>query len=128
MEFGPKIKGRKNKSIRIDSSQLEAFRKELKGTPEWAEYATATDSEIVRIGLIFARVHMQPDVFLMTLESVNQLVDEAVRNAIGGVALALGGVAQLNPDKSISVTKPASDSVETFKAKPVKPRVTSVVH
>ena len=71
---------------------------------------------------------MQPDVFLMTIESANQLVEEAIRVNIGGVARALGGVAQVNPDKTISVTKPGADSVETIKMNPPKPRIAPVIH
>ena len=128
MELGPKIMGKKNKSIRVDPSQLAAFRKEMKGNPEWSEYASATDSEIVRIGIIFGRLHVQPDVYMMTLESVNTLVAEAIRVNIAEVARALGGVAQMNPDKTISVTRPGADSIETFKAKPPPIRRETVIH
>ena len=128
MKLGPKIRGRKIKSIRVDPSDLALLREELKANPEWAEYGNASESELVRIAVIFARLHIQPDVFMMTLESVNELVEEAIRINIGGVARALGGVAQMNPDKTISVTRPESDSVETFKAIPPKPRPASVIH
>ena len=120
MELGPKIRGRKIKSIRVDPSDLKLLRKELKANKEWAQYAEGSDSEMVRIAVIFARIHIQPDVYVMTLDSVNQLVEEAIRFNIGEVARALGGVAQMNPDKTISVTRPGADSIETFKAKPPK--------
>ena len=120
MELGPKIRGRKIKSIRVDPSDLKLLRKELKANKEWAQYAEGSDSEMVRIAVIFARIHIQPDVYVMTLDSVNQLVEEAIRFNIAEVARALGGVAQMNPDKTISVTRPGADSIETFKAKPPK--------
>ena len=122
MELGPKIMGKKNKSIRVDPSQLAAFREELKDDPEWSSYATATDSELVRVALIFGRLHVLPDVYVLRLADVNHIVGEAVRNAISGVATALGGVAQMNQDNTISVTKPESASIETFQAKPVRPK------
>ena len=127
MELGPKIRGRKIKSIRVDPSDLKLLRKELKASPEWAEYAKASDSELVRLAVIFARIHIKPDVYVLTLDSVNQLVDEAIRVNIGEVAQALGGVAQMNPDKTISVTRPEADSITTFKAKPTTiPRPTMI--
>lgn len=120
MEMGPKIRGRKIKSVRVDPSDLKLLREELKDTKEWAQYAEASDSELVRLGVMFTRVHIRPDVYVMTLDSVNQLVEEAIRFNIAEVARALGGVAQMNPDKTISVTRPGADSIETFKAKPPK--------
>ena len=122
MDLGPKIRGRKIKSIRVDPSDLKLLRKELKANPEWAQYAEASDSEVHRIAVIVARIHIAPDIYVLTLDAINQLVDEAVRNAIGGVALALGGVAQMNPDKTISVTRPGQDTIETLEANPVQPR------
>ena len=122
MELGPKIRGRKTKSIRVDLSDLKLLREELKATKEWKHYAEAADSELMRLGVMFARLHMQPDVYVMTLESVNQLVDEAIRLNIAEVARALGGVAQMNPDKTITVMRPGADSAETFKAKPLPMR------
>ena len=119
MEPGPKIRGRKTKSIRVDPSDLKLLREELKGDPAWAEYAAASDSEIVRLAVMFARLHIQPDMYVMTLETVNTIVDEAVRINIAEVALVLGGVAQMDRDGMISVTRPESDSIKTFKAKPV---------
>ena len=124
----PKIRGRKTKSIRVDLSELKLLREELKDNKEWEQYAEALDSELVRLAVMFARLHMQPDVFVMTLESANQLVDEAIRINIGEVARALGGVAQMNPDKTISVTRPESDSIKTFKAKPVPIKRPTVIH
>ena len=76
-----------------------------------------TDSELVRVALIFGRLHVLPDVYVLRLADVNHIVGEAVRNAISGVATALGGVAQMNQDNTISVTKPESASIETFQAK-----------
>ena len=122
MELGPKIRGIKSKSIRVDPSDLKVLRKELKATKQWAKYAEVSDSELVAIAFIFARIHIAPDVYVLTLDAVNQLVDEAVRLNIAEVARALGGVAQMNPDKTISVSRPEADSIKTFKAKPVAVR------
>ena len=124
----PKIRGRKIKSVRVDPSDLKLLREELLLDPEWAEYAEASDSELVRLTVMFARLHIQPDVFTMTLDAVNQLVSEAIRLNIAEVARALGGVAQMNLDKTINVTRPESDSIKTFKAKPVEPRLAPVLH
>ena len=88
-------------------------------TKEWAHYAEAADSELVRLAVMFARLHLQPDMYMLTLDAVNTLVDEAIRINIGEVASALGGVAQMNPDKTISVTRPEADAIKTFKAKPL---------
>ena len=128
MELGPKIRGRTNKSIRVDPTQLKAFREELKSNKEWAEYAEASDAELHRIALIFARIHIAPDIYVLTLDAVNQLVDSAVRLNIGEVAKALGGVAQLNPNGSITVAKPEGDSLETFDAKPPAIRRPTFLH
>ena len=128
MELGPKIRGRTNKSIRVDPAQLKAFRQELKRNKEWAEYAEASDAELHRIAVIFGRLHVAPDVYVLTLDAVNQLVDDAVRLNIGEVARALGGVAQLNPDKTITVARPEADSTETFNAKPPEIRRPKFVH
>ena len=65
---------------------------------------------------------------MVTLEAVNQIVDKAVRVNIGEVARALGGVAQMNPDKTISVTRPEADSIKTFKAKQVQPKLPKMIH
>ena len=131
MELGPKIRlrGRKVKSIRFATAELEAFRKEMKRNPRWAEYASATDSEMIRIALIFGRLHVKhhEETYLLTLEEINQVVDAAVRLNIGQVARALGGVAQMNPDKTITVARPGADSTETFTAKSVPvPRPTFI--
>ena len=128
MKRRPRIRGQKSKSIRIDPADFALFREELKGDPEWEEYAAASDSELVVLATMFARLHIQPDVFMLTLDAVNTLVDEAVRLNIAEVARALGGVAQLNPDKTISVTRPEADSIKTFKAKPVTPLSPAVLH
>ena len=124
----PVSRGQKTKAIRIDPTGLAEFREELKANSAWAHYAEAPDSELVRIAIMFGRLHMQPDIFMLTTDAVQTLVDEAVRNSISGVATALGGVAQMNQDHVISVTKPQSDSIETFKAKPVAPRRTVLIN
>ena len=94
MELGPKIRlrGRKVKSIRFATAELEAFREEMKRNPRWAEYASATDSEMIRIALIFGHLHVKhhEETYLLTLEEINQVVDAAVRLNIGEVARALG--------------------------------------
>ena len=128
MDLGPKIRGRKIKSIRVDPSDLALLREELKANPEWSEYGKASESELVRIAIIFARLHIQPDVFLLTTDAVNQLVNEAVRLNIAEVARALGGVAQMNADGTIDVTRPEADSIETFKAKQVPPKRPMLIH
>ena len=119
MKRRPVSRGQKTKAIRIDPTGLAEFRKELKASSEWAHYAEAPDSELVRIAIMFGRLHMQPDVFMLTTLAVATLVDEAVRINIGEVARALGGVAQMDRDGTISVTRPESDSIKTFKAKPL---------
>ena len=118
MELGPKIRGKKVKSIRVDPSDLKLVRKELKANPEWSEYAEASDSELVRIAFIFTRIHIAPDVHVLTTKAVGTLVSEAIRLNIAEVARALGGVAQMNPDGTISVTRPEAESIETFDVKP----------
>ena len=65
---------------------------------------------------------------MVTLEAVNQIVDEAVRVNIAEVALVLGGVAQMDRDGMISVTRPESDSIKTFKAKPVTKNKPTFIH
>ena len=127
MEIGPKIRGQKSKTIRVDPVGLADFRKRLKDSADWSEYAKASDSELHTMAVILASIHIRPEVYVMTLADLNHLVDEAVRINIGEVARALGGVAQMNPDKSISVTRPESDSITTFEAKPVKPRRSPMV-
>ena len=119
MEPGPKIRGRTTRTVRVDPSELKLLREELKDTKEWAHYAEAADSELVRLAVMFARLHLQPDMYMLTLDAVNTLVDEAIRINIGEVASALGGVAQMDPDKTISVTRPEADAIKTFKAKPL---------
>ena len=127
MEITPKIRGQKSKTIRVDPVGLADFRKRLKDSPDWAAYAEASESELHTIAVILASIHIRPEVYVMTLADINHLIDEAVRINIGNVARALGGVAQMNSDKTISVTRPESDSVETFPAKPVQPRRTPMV-
>ena len=80
--------------------------------------------------MLLASIYIRPEVVAMTISDFNHIVDEAVRINIAEVAKLLGGVAQLDGNKSISVTKPGADSIETFQAKPVavKPRRTPMVH
>ena len=118
MKRRPTIRGKKTKAIRIDPAELALFREELKGDPEWEEYAEASESELVTLAVIFGRIHIQPDVHTLTTEAVQTLVDEVIRLNIVEVARALGGVAQMNPDKTITVGRVDGDSIETFKAKP----------
>ena len=118
----PTIRGLKTKAIRIDPVGLAEFREELKGDPTWSDYAKASESELITLAVVFARIHIRPDMYVLTLDAVNTMMDEAVRINIAEVALALGGVAQMGPDNTISVTRPEADSIETFKAKPVAVR------
>ena len=97
MDLGPKIRGRKKKSIRFDPTDLKLLRDELKGDPNFEDYAAASDSEILRLAVFLARVHVSPDVFMMTLETVQTLLNESVRLNISEVARALGGVAAMTP-------------------------------
>ena len=124
----PNIRGLKTKAIRIDPSGLAEFREELIRDPEWAEYAKASESELVTLAVLFGRIHIQPEVYVLTLDAVNTLVDEAIRLNIGEVARALGGVAQMNPDKTITVARPESESTQTFTAKPPTIRRPTMVH
>ena len=124
----PKIRGTKTKPVRVDPDELKEFSQRLRACPEWAAYADASQGELITIAVILASLYIRPEVYAITLADINHIVDEAVRNAIGGVATALGGVAQLNPDKSIRVTKPESDSITTLDAKPVQPKRTPVIH
>ena len=119
MELEPKIRGKKTKAIRVEESNLASLREELKASKEWAHYADAADSELVRLAVMLARLHMQPDVFMLTTDAVQTLVNEAVRLNIAEVARMLGGVAQMGRDGWISVTRPESDSIGTIQAKPV---------
>ena len=127
MKLGPKIRGRKIKSIRVDPSDLALLRKELKENPEWEQYGLASESELVRIAVIFARLHIQPDVFMLTSAAVQTLVDEAIRLNIAEVARALGGAAQLNADMTITVAQPERETI-TFNAKPPTPPRPTVLH
>ena len=128
MELEPKIRGKKTKSIRVEAADLKLLREELSLVKEWAHYAEAADSELVRLAVMFARLHMQPDVFVMTQESVSTLVNEVVRLNIADVAMALGGVAQMDRDGIISVTRPESDAVKSFKWKQVTVPRPAVLH
>ena len=115
----PSIRGLKSKTIRINPADLALFREDLKGDPEWEEYGSASDSELVVLSTFFGRLHLQPDVFMLTTDAVQTLVNEAVRFSIAEVAGALGGVAQLKPDGTMTVARIESDSVATFPAKPL---------
>ena len=117
----PKRK-RKTESIRIDPYELEVFRDALKANPEFGSYAQASQSEVVRLALALACHHVRPDVYALTLEDVNHIVDEAVRINIGEVAQVLGGVAQMGSDKTISVMRPGAAQAETFPAKQMEPK------
>ena len=121
MELGPKIRGKKVKSIRVDPTDLALLRKELKANPAWAEYAEASDSEVHRIAVIFARVHVAPDVHVLTTKALCELLNEAIRINVAAVAQALGGVAQANQDGTISVTRPESDGITTLRIEPPEP-------
>ena len=128
MELEPKIRGKKTKAIRVEESSLTSLREELKASKQWAHYADAADSELLRLAVMLARLHMQPDVFMLTTDAVQTLVNEAVRLNIGEVARALGGVAQMNPDMTITVARPEGGSVETFDAKPPEMRLPQMLH
>ena len=58
MKRRPVIRGQKTKSLRVDPKGLAEFREELKGNPEWAEYAEASESELVVLATMFARIYM----------------------------------------------------------------------
>ena len=128
MKRRPVSRGQKTKAIRIDPTGLAEFREELKANSDWAHYAEAPDSELVRIAVMFGRLHIQPDMYVMPLKTVNAIVDEAVRVNIAEVARELGGVAQMDRDGIISVTRPESDSIKTFKAKPVAKNKPKFIH
>ena len=116
MKRRPSIRGLKSKTIRINPADIALFRAALKGDPEWGEYAAATDSELVVLATFLGRLHLEPDVFMLTTAAVQILVDEAVRISISEVAGALSGVAQLNRDRTITVARMDGDPIETFKA------------
>ena len=124
----PSIRGLKTKAIRIDPKGLADFRKSLKANPSWAEYAEVSESDLVTLAVVLASLHIRPELISMTLADIQQLVSDSVRSAIGGVAQALGGVAQLGPGTTIFITRPESDSIETFEAKPVKPRPSTLIN
>ena len=128
MELEPKIRGKKTKAIRVEESSLTSLREELKASKQWAHFADAADSELLRLAVMLARLHMQPDMLLLTTVAVQSLVDEAIRLNIGEVARALGGVAQMNPDMTINVARRDGDPIETFKATPVTVPRPSVLH
>ena len=121
--LGPKIPGRKTKAVRVDPSDLEVLRKEVKANEEWAQYADASDSDLVRIAIFMFRLNVSSDVYMMSLADINQLADQVLSLNIGEVARALGGVAHMNPDKTISVMRADAESPETLTAIPL-PRIT----
>ena len=55
-------------------------------------------------------------------------MNETVRLNIADVAMALGGVAQMDRDGIISVTRPESEAVKSFQWKPPTVRRPSVLH
>ena len=118
----PNIRGLKTKAIRVDPAGLAEFREELKADPDWAMYAGVSESELVTLAVVFSRIYIRPEVITMTVSDYNHLIDEAVRINIAEVALALGGVAQMGPNKTISVTRPGADSIESFPTKVVEAR------
>ena len=125
----PSIRGLKSKTIRINPADLALFRKALAADREWEEYAKASESELVVLATFFGRLHLEADVFMLTTNAVQTLVNEAVSHSIAEVAGALGGVAQLKPDGTMTVARIESDSVETFQAKPLTvPRPAVVLH
>ena len=116
MKVAPKIMGSKSKSVRIDPDELAEFRKNLKANPKWAKYATCTDSELVRLALIFGNIRVDTRVVTMPLMDAGKLIHDAVTSNIAKVAAALGAVAQMNHDGTISVSHPDLDSIKTFEA------------
>ena len=116
MKVAPKIMGTKNKSIRIDPDELAEFRKNLKANPKWVKYAKCTDSELVRLALIFGNIRVDRRVVTMPLLDAGQLLNDAIVSNITLVAASLGAVAQLNHDGTIAVSHPDWDSIKTFEA------------
>ena len=85
-KLGPKIgAGRTNKSIRVDPTQLKAFREELKSNKEWAEYARSLRRRAAPNRAHLRRVSTsRPWTSVRGFGKrwtphVNQLVDSAVR-------------------------------------------------
>ena len=128
MKFAPHIMGRKNKSIRIDPSELAEFRENLKKDPQWAKYADGTDSELFRMALILGGLYVQPSVVTLPMGEVSSMVKDAVSSSIAKVAAALGAVAMLNEDGTIALSHPDWDSIETFEADPPKARPATLLH
>ena len=124
----PSIRGLKTKAIRIDPKGLAEFRERLKANPSWVEYAEVSESDLITLAVVLASLHIRPELISMTMADIHQLVDEAVRINIARVAQALGGVAQMGPGRKISVTRPESDSINTFEAEPVKPKSTPLIN
>ena len=124
----PSIRGLKTKAIRIDPKGLAEFRERLKANPSWVEYAEVSESDLITLAVVLASLHIRPELISMTLADIQQLVDDSVRSAIGGVAKALGGVAQMGPGRTIFITRPEADSIETFEAEPVKPRPSTLIN
>ena len=128
MKRRPVIRGQKTKSLRIDPTGLALFREELKGAPEWAEYAEASESELVVLATMFARLYISPDVQVLPKDGLMVLLKDSIRENIGAVARALGGAAQLNDaDMTITVAQPKRETV-TFNATPPKTPVPVAVH
>ena len=128
MELEPKIRGKKTKAIRVEESSLTSLREELKASKQWAHYADAADSELLRLAVMLARLHMQPDVFMLTTDAVQTLLMRQSGSTSGKWRRALGGVAQMNPDMTITVARPEGGSVETFDAKPPEMRLPQMLH
>ena len=128
MKVAPKIMGKKRKSIRIDPDELAEFRKNLKANPKWAKYASCTDSELVRMALICGNFFVDPLVVSMPLVDAGLMVNDAVVSNITKVAAALGAVAQMNQDGTISLSHPDWDAIKTFEAEPPKERPNTLIN
>ena len=127
MKRRPVIRGQKTKSLRIDPTGLALFREELKGNPEWAEYAEASESELVVLATMFARIYISPEVQVLPKDGLMVLLKDSIRENIGDVARAMGGAAQLNDDMTITVAQPERETV-TFRATPPKAPEKVAVH
>ena len=128
MKRRPAIRGQKTKAIRIDPAGLELFREELKGSPEWSEYNKASESELVVLATMFARLYISPDVQVLPKDGLMVLLSASIQDNIAAVARALGGAAQLNEsDMTITVAQPSIKTV-TFRATPPKDLEKFVVH
>ena len=79
--------------------------------------------ELVRIAIMFGRLHMQPDVFMLTTDICANAGDHEAVNRIptfADLALVLGGVAQMDRDGMMLNFDafPSPTPCKTFKAKP----------